>query len=83
MKKLIYRGNELDERVWLRIKEDQIFKKMFDECLDDLYQPERLSPEDSYIFEEFGCSSPIRFNTSKGVKIMEPGKSYDKDLNEI
>jgi hypothetical protein len=32
---------------------------------------------------EYGCSTPIRFNTSKGVKKMEPGKSYDENLNEI
>jgi uncharacterized Zn finger protein len=33
--------------------------------------------------EEFGCSIPISFNTSSGKKRMEPGKMYDKDLNEI
>ena len=42
---------------------------------------ERLSPEDSYV--EFGCSIPIRFNTSEGVKRIEPGKKYDQYLNEI
>lgn len=34
-------------------------------------------------FEEFGCSSTIRFNTSKGIKTIYPGKSYDKNLDEI
>ena len=45
MNKLIYRGHELDERIWIRIQNDLSFKKMFDDCLDDLYQPERLNPE--------------------------------------
>jgi len=45
-------------------------------------QPERLNPEDNY-FVEFGCSTPIRFNTSEGIKRMEPGKPYDENLNEI
>jgi hypothetical protein len=47
MKKLIYRGHELDERIWFRIKNDQDFKKMLDDCLDDLYQPERSKREDA------------------------------------
>lgn len=40
---------------------------------------------DSYkpLYEEFGCSSPCSFFTSEGLKRMEPGKSYDKNLNEI
>ena len=38
MDKLIYRGHELDARVWNRIKNDQKFKKMFDDCLDDKYR---------------------------------------------
>lgn len=82
MEKLIYRGHELDERIWLRIKNDLLFKKMFDDCLDDLYQPERSKREDSY-FCEFGCSIPVRFNTSEGIKTMIPGKIYDNNLNEI
>lgn len=44
-------------------------------------QPERLNPEELYI--EFGCSMPIRFNTSEGIKRIEPGKVYDSNLNEI
>ena len=48
---------------------------------DSVIRCERLNPEDSYT--EFGCSFPIRFNTSKGVKRMEPGKIYDQNLNEI
>jgi len=47
------------------------------------YQPERLSPEDSNLHSEFGCSFPLRFNTCEGIKIMEPGKVYDRNLNEI
>ncbi len=46
MKKLIYRGHELDLRICFRIQNDQNFKKMFDDCLDDLYQPERSKRED-------------------------------------
>lgn len=46
-------------------------------------QPERLNPEEPYIYSEFGCSIPIKFNTSKGIKTMIPGKRYDENLNEI
>ena len=35
------------------------------------------------VTEEFGCSQPISFNTSEGIKTMRPGKAYDKNLNEI
>lgn len=35
------------------------------------------------IISEFGCSQPISFNTSEGIKTMMPGKSYDQNLNEI
>lgn len=35
------------------------------------------------LYEEFGCSIPVSFMTSEGVKTMFPGKSYDKNLNEI
>jgi hypothetical protein len=48
-----------------------------------LKQPERLSPEDSNLHSEWGCSFPILFNTSEGIKKMEPGKRYDDNLNEI
>lgn len=47
------------------------------------YQPERLSPEDSNIHSEFGCSFPVSFNTSEGKKTIYPGKRYDENLNEI
>jgi hypothetical protein len=63
MKKLIYRGHELDKRVWFRIKNDQTFKKMFDDCLDDLYQPERLSTEDHFpSVRKMVCDSPNTAN---------------------
>lgn len=32
---------------------------------------------------EFGCSSPVSFNTSEGIKTMYPGKRYDDNLNEL
>lgn len=32
---------------------------------------------------EFGCSIPIHFRTSEGIKTMLPNKKYDGDLNEI
>jgi len=48
-----------------------------------LIQPERLNPEDSNIYSEFGCSIPVNFITSKGIKRLEPGKRYDTNLNEI
>jgi len=38
--------------------------------------------ENSY-YVEFGCSFPIAFNTSEGIKVMHPGKRYDNNLNEI
>ena len=40
MAKLIYRGQELDEKVWYRIKNDDDFKKMFDDALDGIYHRE-------------------------------------------
>ena len=45
-------------------------------------QPECSKKEVSY-YSEFGCSSPVVFNTSEGRKTMQPGKSYDENLNEI
>ncbi len=45
---------------------------------------EKLSKlKEGETFSEFGCSLPISFLTSNGVKTMQPGKMYDKDLNEI
>lgn len=43
---------------------------------------ERSKREDSN-FMEFGTSTGISFITSKGIKEMEPGKSYDQNLDEI
>lgn len=40
--------------------------------------PSRFTPT-----AEFGCSIPITFVTSEGLKTMQPGKSYDENLNEI
>ena len=40
-------------------------------------------PKEGEIYEEFGCSSPISFMTSKGIKRMEPGKIYNFNLDEI
>jgi hypothetical protein len=61
----------------------QITSDEFYENLMKYVQPERLTPEDSYYYSEFGCSIPTLFNTSHGIKRMEPGKRYDQDLNEI
>lgn len=60
-------------------------EKLWKELFDNEYksQPERLNPEESEVYSEFGCSMPICFNTSEGVKTMMPGKRYDKNLNEI
>jgi Protein of unknown function (DUF551) len=33
------------------------------------------------IHSEWGCYSPISFNTKEGIQRMEPRKIYDKDLN--
>jgi aromatic ring-opening dioxygenase LigB subunit len=49
----------------------------------DCNQPERSKREDSYTHAEFGCSIPIRFNTSEGIKTMNPRKVCDENLNEI
>ena len=35
------------------------------------------------LISEFGCSEPISFNTSDGVKTMYPGKRYNDNLEEI
>lgn len=35
------------------------------------------------IREEFGSSIGISFITSEGIKKMEPGKTYDKNINEL
>ncbi len=45
-------------------------------------QPERSKREDSYSVE-FGSDTGISFLTSEGIKKLEPGKKYDKNLNEI
>lgn len=55
-------------------KEDVIF------CSQQLWNEITKVPEITH--EEFGCSYPLSFITSEGIKRMEPGKSYDKDLNE-
>lgn len=36
-----------------------------------------------YVYEEYGTATGVRFCTSEGIKTMEAGKLYDKDLNEI
>ena len=46
------------------------------------WMPLTESPKQELI-SEFGCSVPIRFNTSDGIKTMIPGKSYDDNLDEI
>jgi len=35
------------------------------------------------VYEEYGTDTGISFCTSEGIKTMEAGKLYDKDLNEI
>jgi len=35
------------------------------------------------IYEEFGTLTGLRFMTSDGIKRMETGKSYDRDLDEL
>jgi hypothetical protein len=52
-------------------------------CEPTFFSRERLNPEESEVYSEFGCSMPIRFNTSKGIKTMMPGIRYDENLNEI
>lgn len=45
-------------------------------------QPDSSKREDFY-HEEFGSTTGIRFNTSEGIKKLEPGKVYDRNINEI
>lgn len=35
------------------------------------------------IKSEYGTATGISFITSKGIKKMEPGKSYDENIDEI
>lgn len=64
--------------------EDNIVFKAWKKAFIDFHnQPERLNPEESKFYSEFGCSMPISFNTSDGMKTMMPGKRYDENLNEI
>ena len=46
-----------------------------------LQEPKQIDIEFDHI--DWACSYPINFITSKGVKKLEPGKSYDKNLNEV
>ena len=32
---------------------------------------------------ELGCSNPIKFMTSEGIKTMQPGKIYNEKLEEM
>jgi len=52
------------------------------ECHDERYIAINV-PEKPVLQEEFGCSRNTRFFTKDGIKTMEAGKLYDKDLNEI
>lgn len=58
------------------------------ECFEKLYVQVRLphdpkKPSENRMEWRGTEGSGVRFLTSKGEKIMEPGKRYDKDLNEI
>lgn len=53
-----------------------------DDSQKEIYQELKASFEQPKICE-FGCSSRIGFLTKEGVHVMEPGKRYDENLNEI
>ena len=52
------------------------------ECHDERYIMIK-APEKPVLYEEYGTATGISFCTSEGIKTMEAGKLYDKDLNEI
>lgn len=54
-------------------------EKAWEEVKDD----DDVKQLDNEVYCEFGCSSPISFITSQGIKTMHPGKKYDENLNEI
>ena len=70
--KLYTPKKEFDESV--REKEDLLIRDVL------AFSPSFVEDE---ITEEFGCSSPLSFKTSEGIKTMKPGKCYDRNLNEI
>lgn len=54
-----------------------------DKAWMEVKEDEAVKPLDKEMTSEFGCSVPLCFNTSDGIKTMEPGKRYDDNLNEI
>lgn len=42
----------------------------------------KCSEDPHFTRVEFGCSSPVNFITSNGIKTMKPGISYDENLDE-
>jgi hypothetical protein len=69
----------------------QIYEKIIQDDIEWAKQMSGISADllgkectlDKGMTSEFGCSFPVRFNTSDGIKTMEPGKRYDDNLNEI
>ncbi len=67
-----------DEYLWRHKTDGRDFESMRDQFIKKW-----SAQKPKILFTEFGCSSPISFLTPVGVKRMEPGKSYDENLNEI
>lgn len=68
-------------KIWdMAAKEAGAVSAMCSDCFDRNHTI--FKSEYTPIYQEFGCSIPIRFQTSDGIKTMQPGKSYDEDLNE-
>ena len=42
-----------------------------------------MSKPTEYTHAEFGCSAPISFLTSQGIKTIQPGKIYGEALDEL
>ena len=51
--------------------------------ISDPFNLRKKEQKENEITSEFGCSIPVRFSTSSGIKTMIPGKTYDENLNEI
>lgn len=77
-------------------KEQWVVESALINLLTDIFQHSNLSKEEllndiseCWDFKNrslkatYGCSVPIGFMTSEGLKIMVPGKEYDENLNAV
>ncbi len=64
-------------------REDSIISESILNILPTTYKDIHSNEPIKIIHCEFGCSIPITFNTSDGMKTIYPGKKYDENFNEI